>query len=357
MSSPQLQNGFTRLAHELTAAIERADFGKTAIRIVLNVLRRTYGAIGSPKTAPISTDEVAADIGVSPKSVRNVVRYLVEARVLVEERPRAGLRLIGINKDYEKWTVAGAATRKKPKQLELALVSTELSTVPPWGVDAAPHNGASTPSLWGARAPFQGRAPGGDPPPARPAPAPKTVTSVRPSFKTDGEPGPSTVAAFERVVPKPKAIDLAKRIRQKVGPSRELDVARKVIREATRSKVKNAEDLIGFALKLDDPATVYGKGEYPEEIESRLRAAGVDPAAVGPLPSGRSFASVAGPPANLPLPDPVAARAAARKVGEERREREAAEADLELQRKASALVASLGANMAVKAKKIGGPTP
>lgn len=106
MASPQLEHGFTRIAHELLDAIARAPLSGLETRIVLAVLRRTYGARGSPKVAGISLGELAMAVGASKGRLSRVVADLFRARVLREETREQGwhaARLIGINKCHVEW--------------------------------------------------------------------------------------------------------------------------------------------------------------------------------------------------------------------------------------------------------------
>lgn len=105
MASPQLDKGFARIANELLDALVRARFTATELRVLLAVLRRTYGRPGSPKVAPISVREIAGAVGCTAAATKRTVRDLIATRALVvssASTPRSS-RSIGIGKDYETW--------------------------------------------------------------------------------------------------------------------------------------------------------------------------------------------------------------------------------------------------------------
>lgn len=118
--NPQLEEGYTRVAHTLLEAIAREPFGPKAKGVVLFVLRQTYGRPKSPKVSVIPMPEIAQAVATSLKSAREIVRYLVMAQVLVESKDeRTGARLLGINKRHGEWTVRGSSKGRAARQRSL----------------------------------------------------------------------------------------------------------------------------------------------------------------------------------------------------------------------------------------------
>lgn len=107
MANPQLENGYTRIAHELTDAMLHSRFGDASRRLLTLVMRHTYGAKGSPKTAPFSLAFVAKELGFTRPRASVVIANLIKRRVLVEDKAPGfrEVRRLGIQKDYEKWQV------------------------------------------------------------------------------------------------------------------------------------------------------------------------------------------------------------------------------------------------------------
>ena len=79
--NPQLENGFTRIANEILEAILRFDFTETDFRVVLLLIRRTYGY--QRKEARMSSRLVAKMTHRSQPQVVKAIQRLVSRRVLV----------------------------------------------------------------------------------------------------------------------------------------------------------------------------------------------------------------------------------------------------------------------------------
>lgn len=167
------------------------------------------------------------------------------------------------------------------------------------------------------------RAPAPATPPAEPAKAPAGFSSG--FWEND-----ATRADRERLVESALAGGL-----ETYAP----DVAAEVERVATAQRKTKPQKYASGMLKKPErlrAVAVRLQSERAERIEKSSRAG--PPAAVGPPPSGRTWHEVTG---KVGGPSP----------GEERREREAAERELEISARASALVASLGEGMSVRGKK------
>jgi len=114
MASPQLEHGYTRVAHELLEAIARAPLRGAQIRVLLVVIRRTFGAFGSPKMVALSLGDISKATGLGKSRVGHVVTELLAARVLLEgdvARSATGARTIGPNKDHSVWSMPVAPAR------------------------------------------------------------------------------------------------------------------------------------------------------------------------------------------------------------------------------------------------------
>ena len=103
MSCPKTQNGFTRIADELLDALVRFDLTKRQYKVVLAVIRKTYGY--GKKVDDLSSGQLALLTGLAATHCRSAVRELAKMRVLVVVPGTFG-QVIGLNKDYEAWNSA-----------------------------------------------------------------------------------------------------------------------------------------------------------------------------------------------------------------------------------------------------------
>lgn len=103
MASPQKENGYTSIANELLEQIYRRRFSASQLKILLLVIRFTYGF--NRKTAALSNTFIAAGTGIHEITVSKEVGTLLRDNVLkLHKKPTFhNSRVIGINKDYESW--------------------------------------------------------------------------------------------------------------------------------------------------------------------------------------------------------------------------------------------------------------
>lgn len=101
MASPQLEQGFIRLAHELDAALSAAGFGREENLILREVRAQCYGR-NNRDVAVFNLSELERETGIPRQCFTRALRRLIECGVLV--KTDAGHRFI---KDYESWTRGG----------------------------------------------------------------------------------------------------------------------------------------------------------------------------------------------------------------------------------------------------------
>jgi phage replication O-like protein O len=128
-ASPQCENGFTRIANELLEAILLRRIPGQELRIVLTVMRKTYGF--GKKADRMSYGQIAKATGIPRTRVIRHIKSLVLKRVLGSlNRGTRQPSTIWINKDYSQWidspikeTSPKEGTRVVPKKgLEPSLV-------------------------------------------------------------------------------------------------------------------------------------------------------------------------------------------------------------------------------------------
>jgi phage replication O-like protein O len=102
---PQLEHGHTRLANSLLEVLIRTPFGGGQLRVVLAVIRLTYG--WNRKLAPIRLRQLARLSGLSPRHTKRLVAELVRAQVLLRQRLE-GRAWLGLNKRHWEWRFSTA---------------------------------------------------------------------------------------------------------------------------------------------------------------------------------------------------------------------------------------------------------
>lgn len=131
MASPQLEDGFARIANELLDALARIRLAGQENQIVFAVIRKTYGF--NKKSDQISHGQLTAITGIKRVKVVELVKSLVSKRVL--DSTNNGTRkpaTIRINKNYEQW-------EHSPKKGTIPNKGTIAS--PNKGLSSSPHNG------------------------------------------------------------------------------------------------------------------------------------------------------------------------------------------------------------------------
>lgn len=101
MANPQKENGFTAIADELLEAIIAAPFGGGQARLLLYVIRQSYGF--QRKTAVVSASDFARATGLHPKVVAREVRDLEARNVLIVLREEGKTSAYSLQKDYTRW--------------------------------------------------------------------------------------------------------------------------------------------------------------------------------------------------------------------------------------------------------------
>ena len=131
MASPQKENGYTSIANELLEQFYRRRFSASQLKILLLVIRFTYGF--NRKTASLSNTFIAAGTGIHEVTVSKEIGTLLRDNVLdLRKKPTFhNSRIIGSNKDYESWRnhleLASALTLSENCDRVSETVKTELA--------------------------------------------------------------------------------------------------------------------------------------------------------------------------------------------------------------------------------------
>lgn len=102
--NPQVENGYIRIATELFEQLYQIPLNGSQIRIVLFVIRNTYGF--NRKTWKMSAGYIARGTGISMSMVKREIKKLENCNILKVSHAGIGkIGSIGINKKYSEWMI------------------------------------------------------------------------------------------------------------------------------------------------------------------------------------------------------------------------------------------------------------
>lgn len=99
--SPQLEEGHTQISNELLEAITAHPFKLTTLRVLLALIRKTYGF--NKKEDDLSASQLGVLLGdMKRQHITTALNELAAMRV-IHKRPGQYGSVVGINKDYSQW--------------------------------------------------------------------------------------------------------------------------------------------------------------------------------------------------------------------------------------------------------------
>ena len=102
MADPKVKNGYTRIAHELLEALCLVGLNGAEFRVVLAVVRATYG--WQKREAELSLTDLRNMTGLGRRTLIYSVQNLQTKNVMQVTKQEHGQRnLYALNKDYETW--------------------------------------------------------------------------------------------------------------------------------------------------------------------------------------------------------------------------------------------------------------
>lgn len=110
MANPQREDGYTGIANEILEQLAKARLNGTQMRIVLAVIRFTYGF--KRKEHPLSVTFLATAIDSNKRNVQRELESLIMQRVLLASQV-GRTRLLSLNKNYEEWELGEMEEKKK----------------------------------------------------------------------------------------------------------------------------------------------------------------------------------------------------------------------------------------------------
>jgi len=110
---PQVEDGFTKIANELLEAFATLPLNGTQWRIIMVVLRYTYGF--NRKSAKLSETFIAKATKINSKQINREIRPLIDNNILIIEQSAAfnSPRVLKLNKHYKTWVSTKTLTGNK----------------------------------------------------------------------------------------------------------------------------------------------------------------------------------------------------------------------------------------------------
>jgi len=129
MASPQLQNGYTKIANEILEALICANFNGTEFAVVVMIIRKTYGF--NKKSDKISISQFEKNIGSSRPAICKALKKLVVNKTLLVNKSLL-VSEYSLNKDHNEWlvnkTLLVNKTSVTSKQNDILLVNKTIHT-------------------------------------------------------------------------------------------------------------------------------------------------------------------------------------------------------------------------------------
>lgn len=126
MASPQLEDGFIRIANELMEAILGFGFSHREVVVLFSIIRKTYGY--GKKTDDISASQLSELCKVPRQHVTTTLNALAQRNVISKTSGKFGT-VIGVQKNYKKWV--SAAQMKEIASPDLGQGCPDTGHVPP----------------------------------------------------------------------------------------------------------------------------------------------------------------------------------------------------------------------------------
>lgn len=111
MANPQLEKGYTRIANEILMAIMKINLNGTQFRIILAILRFTYGF--QRKEFEVSISQLAKHVKSNRAQIARELDALIDRKIiLVVGTGKRGARILAFNKNYSEWLDKPKAAEK-----------------------------------------------------------------------------------------------------------------------------------------------------------------------------------------------------------------------------------------------------
>lgn len=116
MASPQTENGHTQIANEILEVIPFFKFNGTQLRMLLVIVRYTYGFKRKQHDLSVSFFEKAT--GITKRQIQKEINNLIENKVIIEiSKPSFNTsRKLAFNKNYDEWLIGRSLSKEHSEQ-------------------------------------------------------------------------------------------------------------------------------------------------------------------------------------------------------------------------------------------------
>lgn len=101
MGSPQVEDGFTKIANELFDALLKFDFSGRQLKVAMAIIRKTYGY--NKASDELSISQIVEITGISKGNVSQSINSLAEMNIVVKTDGKHA-NCLSINKHYMEWS-------------------------------------------------------------------------------------------------------------------------------------------------------------------------------------------------------------------------------------------------------------
>jgi len=129
MADVQKENGYTSIANELLEAITRSKLTLRETKIILCVVRYTYGF--QRKVGKFSARFLSEATGIKPNHIFTASRDLIKKNILINKsKTEKTTRIYSLNKDYDSWKLDKYQNGISPETVLLSSPETVLKSSP-----------------------------------------------------------------------------------------------------------------------------------------------------------------------------------------------------------------------------------
>jgi phage replication O-like protein O len=125
VASPQLEDGYTKIANEILENLARLHMRPNQWRILICIFRKVYGY--NKKEDYITNSQIVLDTGLKKEVVSRAITDMVERYILIRDK-----KVVGFQKDWEQWKLTESSTVEscRNRQPELSKSSTKVDGPP-----------------------------------------------------------------------------------------------------------------------------------------------------------------------------------------------------------------------------------
>lgn len=123
MASPQLEHGYVRIANELFERIIQADLGRNEVRLMLLLVRLSYGM--QQRSAALTGSLISEHLGINEGNARKCLVSLMSMRLVFCDHKPSGPKpgVYRVNKNWEQWSACPGVWPEPIKRQYLSSLS------------------------------------------------------------------------------------------------------------------------------------------------------------------------------------------------------------------------------------------